>query len=158
MHAPLYIDPRIRDFVFIPLIVLMVVVQIMRIFAMKYMNEPKNRMLEPAKMGYRTLNGTLFEADADLTREMPEQQNQIDIPKLLDTTEDSNAREIQALARSGRVRKNAEFLPESAVKTRKQYFTKEKDGYLLNDKVSAGGMNMMAGSPDMMNGMLKQNF
>jgi len=156
MHASLYIDPRIRDYVFIPLIVLMVVVQLMRIFGMKYMNEPKNRLLDPAKIAYRTLHGTLFLADADLSREMPENKEIIDIPKLLDSTEDSNAREIQALNRSARFRKSNEFLPENAIKTRKQYFCKDKDGYLLKE-VSAGGMNPM-GNPDMMNSMLKQNL
>jgi hypothetical protein len=94
MHTPLFFDPRIRDYVFIPLVVLMVVVQLMRIYGMKYMNEPKNRLLEPAKLAYRTLHGTLFQNDADLSREMPENKAIIDIPKLLDTAVDQNAREI----------------------------------------------------------------
>ena len=66
----------------------------MRIYGMKYMNEPKNRLLEPAKVAYRTLHGTIFANDADLSREMPENKEIIDIPKLLDEAEDSNAREI----------------------------------------------------------------
>jgi len=35
------------------------------------MNAPKNPLLEPAKVAYRTLHGTIFERDADVTRDMP---------------------------------------------------------------------------------------
>ena len=35
-----------------------------------------------------TTNETLFLADADLSREMPENKQQVDIPKLLDEAED----------------------------------------------------------------------
>jgi len=42
MHAQIYLDTRIRDYVFIPLIILMVGVQLLRITVMKYLNSPNN--------------------------------------------------------------------------------------------------------------------
>lgn len=60
------------------------------------------------------------------------------------------------MARSNRIRKSAEFLPESTVKVRKSYYIDEKQGY-LNKKVQAANPMGAMMSPDMMNGMLKQN-
>jgi len=60
------LDPRIRDYVFIPLVIMMVGVQLLRITAMRYMNAPDNKLLKPAKTSYRTLQGTYFEKDADM--------------------------------------------------------------------------------------------
>jgi len=125
----------------------------MRILGMRYMNEPKNPLLEPAKLAFKTLHGTLFEQDADVSREMP--SDQIDISKMIEESEDSNKREAQALQRSQRFRKMSEFLPEQAVRSRKAYFCTEKTGFLERD-VPASNMNMM-NNPDMMNNMLKQN-
>jgi hypothetical protein len=61
-----------------------------------------------------------------------------------------------ALARSTRIRKSCEYLPEDAVRIRKSYFCKEGTGY-FNKQVP---FNPMAGmmNPDMMSGMLKQNI
>jgi hypothetical protein len=58
------------------------------------------------------------------------------------------------LARSVRIRKAAEFLPEEAVKLRKAYYCRDTTGY-FNKKVTAANplANMM--NPDMMSGMLK---
>lgn len=83
--------------------------------------------------------------------------DQIDIPKMLETKEDSgNMREAQGLARAAHLRKNSEWLPESAVKIRKAYFCTEKTGF-LEKEVVVPQVNMMA-NPDMMNNMLKQNI
>lgn len=65
-------DPRIRDYVFVPLVFLMFSLQILRIMAMRYMNEPKNKMLDKAKLAYKSLFGTIFERDADRERQMPD--------------------------------------------------------------------------------------
>jgi hypothetical protein len=51
--------------------------QLLRILAMKYMNEPKNPLVEPAKISYKALHTTIFEADADMAKEIPD--GQIDI-------------------------------------------------------------------------------
>jgi len=45
MHDKIFIDPRIRDYVFLPLVFLMFNLQVLRLMAMRYMNEPKNKLL-----------------------------------------------------------------------------------------------------------------
>ena len=56
---------------FLPLCVLMIAVQLLRIYGMKYMSEPKNPLLEPAKVSYKALHSTIFEGDADMSKEVP---------------------------------------------------------------------------------------
>ena len=82
MHSSIYLDPRIRDYVFVPLVFLMFTLQILRIMAMRFMNEPKNKMLEKAHVAYASLFGTLFEKDADRERRLPE--GQIDVLKVIE--------------------------------------------------------------------------
>ncbi len=60
-----------------------------------------------------------------------------------------------ALARSTKVRKTCEFLPEDSVKLRKSYFCKETTGYFTKTRTSNPLASMM--NPDMMSNMLKQN-
>ena len=154
MHAQLLIDPRIRDYVFLPLCVLMIAVQLLRIYGMKYMNEPKNPLLEPAQVSYKALQGTLFEADADMSKELP--SGQIDIAKILEEGDKGQNREVKAMLRSQKLRLCAEFLPENSLKVRKAYFCNEQNGF-LNRVVETPKMDLM-GNPDMMNNMLKQNL
>lgn len=45
MKQTLYIDPRIRDYVFIPLVILMVIVALLRYFITKLMYAPDNALL-----------------------------------------------------------------------------------------------------------------
>jgi len=90
MHAQLFIDPRIRDYVFIPLVLLMAFIQLLRIHGIKMMNEPKNALLDPVKVSFKTLQGTIFQDDADADRELPE--GQIDIGECLKNIE-PNVRE-----------------------------------------------------------------
>ena len=60
------------------------------------------------------------------------------------------------MARSTRIRKACEFLPEDSVKLRKSYYCREQTGY-FNKKVA--GVNPMAMmNPDMMGNMMKQNI
>ena len=74
-------DPRIRNYVFLPLVILMLCMQLLRFMAMRWMNEPKNKLLDRAKMSYTTLRDTIFEADADKDRRLPNEP--IDMIKLL---------------------------------------------------------------------------
>jgi hypothetical protein len=37
------------------------------------MNEPKNPLLEPAKLSFKTLHQTLFESDADMSKQDPKE-------------------------------------------------------------------------------------
>ena len=141
MHDKIFIDPRIRDYVFLPLVFLMFNLQVLRLMAMRYMNEPKNKLLEKAKLSYATLFGTIFEKDADKERRMPDEQ--VEIVKMLEERTDTDARETQALARSKKVRSKAEWLPEGAIKNRKQFYCKEGEGYLNRQIAAANPMNMM---------------
>lgn len=78
----MHIDPRIRDYVFLPLCILMLAVQLLRILGMRYMNEPKNPQLLPAAMSFATLRQTLFELDADMSAQPPAEQ--LDICKVIE--------------------------------------------------------------------------
>jgi hypothetical protein len=102
MHAQIYLDTRIRDYVFIPLIILMVGVQLLRITTMKYLNAPNNKLVKPARLAYRTLQGTYFERDADAKRELPNEP--VDVKKCLEEGTPSDAKEGMALTRSTRIR------------------------------------------------------
>ena len=147
-------DPRIRDYVFLPLVILMFSMQFLRIMGMRYMNEPKNKLLERARLAYTTLVDTLFDRDCDRDRRLPDEP--IDIQQILDEGTPVDAKEMQALNRSKRIRKMHEFLPESAVKTRKAFFCHDKDGYLAREVKAPNPMNLA--NPDMMNNMLKSNI
>ena len=155
MHAQIYLDPRIRDYVFIPLVFLMFGMQMIRIMAMRYMNEPKNKLVEPASLAYKTLFGTIFESDANVNRNLPDEP--IDINKCIEEGTDTNTKEGQALKRSQRLRKGHEFLTESTMRTRKAYYSNTTNGYFNKEVAAANPMNMMT-NPDMMNTMLKQNI
>ena len=91
MHAQIFLDPRIRDYVFLPLVFLMFSMQLLRIMAMRYMNEPKNKLLNSAKLAYASLFGTIFEKDADKERRLPDEQ--VDIVKMIEAGTEVDARE-----------------------------------------------------------------
>lgn len=154
MHAQIYIDPQVRDYVFIPLVFLMFGMQMIRIMAMRYMNEPKNKLLEPANVAYKTLFGCIFESDANVNRNLPDEP--IDINKCIEEGTDVNNKEGSALKRSQRLRKGHEFLTESTMRTRKAYYGNSSNGYFNKNVEAANPMNMMT-NPDMMSTMLKQN-
>jgi hypothetical protein len=65
-------DPAIRDYVFLPLCLLMLTFNILRTMGFRYMNEQKNHLLEPAKLSFKALHQTCFEADADMSKESPQ--------------------------------------------------------------------------------------
>jgi hypothetical protein len=122
----------------------------------RYINEPKNFLLEPARISYATLRNTLMHNDADRSKEPKEEDDQIDVYKVLDGV-DMTHRETQALKRSNRIRKCCDAIPENSIKMRKAYFCNSKDGYLNKEPGTASQANMMT-DPNMMNNMLKQNM
>lgn len=63
----------------------------LRILGMRYMNEPRNPLLEPAKLSYKTLHQTMFDTDADMSKEAP--RDQIDISKVLEEGDKTQKRE-----------------------------------------------------------------
>lgn len=69
MKQTLYIDPRIRDNVFFPLIILMVLVSLLRFFVTKIMYSPDSPALQKVRMSHRTLKKTILEKYADFTND-----------------------------------------------------------------------------------------
>ena len=61
------------------------------------------------------------------------------------------------MMRSGKIRKNANYLPEQSVKQRKAYFCTKDTGY-FEKKVVFNQMAQMMANPDMMGNMVKQNI
>ena len=64
------------------------------------------------------------------------------------------ARQMNVLTRSSRFRQNAQFIPPSAFKIRKDYFSAKKTG-LLAQKQEAPENPMMSGNPNMQMDMMK---
>ena len=159
--STLFLDPRIRDNVFLPIIALMTIVTLLRFFITKLMNTPDNPLLHPASVSYNSLKNTIFERYADLRKEPPPEE-EFDIKKAFKGIKDDIKDKYflyssfsTALARSTKIRKSCEMLPEDSVKLRKAYFCKEEGGYFVQTRKSNQLANMM--NPDMMSGMLKQN-
>ena len=125
MVQSLYIDPRIRDNVFIPLVILMVIVSFLRYFVSRIMYSQDSPMLKPASMSIRVLRGSLFEDVADLNKEVQEEQQQLDLVKVVDEQVKDDTKDNNALMRSSRIRKNCEFLLEDSLKIRKSYYCRE---------------------------------
>jgi hypothetical protein len=78
-------------------------------------------------MSHRTLKKTFLEKQADFTKDEAPGLD-LDLPKLLEDKVKTDTKEGSALARSTRIRKASEFLPEDAVKLRKSYYCAEKTG------------------------------
>ena len=72
MKQTLYIDPRIRDYVFFPLVILMFFISILRIYITKLMAAPDTPLLKKASVSFDVLRRTLFEKDADIAKEKVE--------------------------------------------------------------------------------------
>ena len=151
MKQTLYLDPRIRDYVFVPLVVLMVIVALLRYYVTKIMYAPDNALLQPVAMSYRSLKKTIFEKLTDFTKDDP---GEVNVLKLLEDVK-SDFKDTNALARSSRIRTNCEYLPEDAVKARKSYFCREETGYFNRKAAAVNPLAMM--NPDMMSNMMKQN-
>lgn len=79
MKQTLYIDPRIRDYVFIPLVILMVIVALLRYYITKIMYAPDNAVLQPAVLSFKALKKTIFEKLADFTKDEPGEINVIQL-------------------------------------------------------------------------------
>lgn len=69
MKQTLFIDPRIRDNVFIPLVILMMIVAVLRYYITKLMYQPDSPLLHKASLSHKVLKQTLLERYADLGKE-----------------------------------------------------------------------------------------
>lgn len=90
MKQTLYIDPRIRDNVFIPLVLLMLIVSFLRYYITKLMYQPDNPVIHRVALSAKTLKKTIFEKLADFKKEDPPE---VDVPKLLETEVKNEFRE-----------------------------------------------------------------
>ena len=77
----LYIDPRIRDNVFIPLVILMLLVSLLRASITKLMYAPDNPVLAKVGLSFRALKKTILEKGADFTKDEP---GEVDLYKVLE--------------------------------------------------------------------------
>ena len=64
----LFIDPRIRDNVFLPMVVLMFLVNYLRFFMTKILNKQTNPLLEKPSISFNSLRGTMLEHKADVSK------------------------------------------------------------------------------------------
>jgi hypothetical protein len=69
MKQTLFIDPRIRDNVFVPLVILMVLVSLLRFFVTKLMYSPDSPALHQVSLSHKTLKKTVFEGQADFNKD-----------------------------------------------------------------------------------------
>ena len=147
-----FFDPKIRDNVFLPMVVLMFLVNLLRFYFTKVLNTQSNSLTDNASMSHRNLKGTMLEHKADISKE--HWQSEGDLDKCLKKIKD-DVKFGRAMMRSTRIRQNANYLPENAVKQRKAYFCTNETGY-LNQKVKYNQMAQLQ-NPDMMKNMMKGN-
>lgn len=105
MHQALVLDSQIRDFVFIPLIVMVFFIGILRYAGRDLMMNKGKKDPDPIM----------------ITKEMLENDELIDLGEIqsqIEGTEHYN----NALTRSGRFRVNCDHLPPDSIKIRKAYF------------------------------------
>lgn len=127
MVNALYFDPKIRDYVFLPMIVLMFFVNYLRFYLTKLLNSNSNPLLEKASLSYKTLRGTMLESRSDENKEIKQDGEEVDLNTCLEKIKD-DIKYGAAVIRSNRIRKACNFLPEDSVKKRKAYFCTNETG------------------------------
>lgn len=110
----LFIDPRIRDNVFLPMILLMFLVTYLRFYMTKVLNAPSNPMTEKASISFRNLRGTMLEHKADANKQ-DRSDAEVDLNACLGKIKADN-KHAAAIVRSTRIRKACNYLPENSVK------------------------------------------
>lgn len=65
MVQNLFIDPRIRDNVFLPMVLLMFLINYIRFYMTKVLNAQSNPLAEAASISHRNLRGTILESKHD---------------------------------------------------------------------------------------------
>ncbi|PNH09431.1 ER membrane protein complex subunit 3 [Tetrabaena socialis] len=113
---PLVLDAAVRDWVFIPLTLAIVLMKLIT----QYMHQ-------------------LFNSPPPSNKELKE------------------LKEMQAVARAGRVRGYGRFIPETSFKMRKEYFAGEK-GIFAQKAVTRSPQETMATDPSVMVDMMKKNL
>lgn len=114
MAYQLLIDPRIRDNVMLPMVLLMFLVNYLRFFMTKILNAQSNSLLEKASISYKTLRGTMLEIKADAAKERSG-EDEVDLNACLGKIKD-DVKYNSAVMRSNKMRKASNFLPENSIK------------------------------------------
>ena len=154
MSVQLLIDPRIRDNVMLPMVLLMFLVNYIRFCMTKILNSQSNSLLDKASLSYKTLRGTILEIKADTSKERSG-EDEVDLNACLAKIK-PDIKHGAAVARSNKIRKASNFLPENTVKQRKAYICTPETGVLFQ-KFDHNPMGAMLNNRDMMSGMIKQN-
>lgn len=127
----LHIDPSIRNWVFFPITIITIMVNLLVKYLTLYLN--KNNNSKEALKSQSTEN--------DIKQELK--------------SRDIDIKVTSSLKRSERLRKNFMFISEKGFKVRKAYFCKEGEG-LFNQTLENKPGEMM--NPNMMFDMVKKNF
>ena len=96
---------------------------------MRVLNRQSNPLLDKPSVSFRTLRGTILESRCDMDKK-PSNTEELDIVSICEKIK-PDSKHGQAIARSGKIRGNAHFLPEESVKMRKNYYTNKDKGYLI---------------------------
>ena len=139
MQQALVIDSQIRDLVFIPLIIMVFFIGIL-----KYAG--RDLMMNRGKKDPEPLH---------ITKSMIENTEPIEFEKIHESVEGDEP-DNNAIQRSTIMRTNGHCLPAESVRKRKVYFCKHDTGYFRKEKKSNPLQAMM--NPEMMTGMIKGQF
>ena len=110
----LFIDPRIRDNVFLPMVILMFLVNYFRFYMTKVLNSQSNPLTETASISFKNLRGTMLEHKADPNKQHKDEE-EVDLNACLGKIKD-DMKHGSAIIRSTRIRKACNYLPENSVK------------------------------------------
>ena len=103
MHQAIVLDSQIRDFVFLPLIAMIFIIGVMRIYLRP---APESQAPKTISVSRQSIEGEPLEFDfKELKEEIPD-----------------DAKFGNAITRAAKLRKNGNYLPSSAVKNRKAFF------------------------------------
>mmetsp|Transcript_19997 Transcript_19997/g.22326 ORF Transcript_19997/g.22326 Transcript_19997/m.22326 type:complete len:287 (-) Transcript_19997:44-904(-) len=139
MHQPIVLDGQIRDFVFIPLIIMVFFIGILRYAGRDLMMNKGKKDPEPLQ----------------ITKEMLSNDELIEFDKIQEEVTGDEP-DNNALVRSQIMRANGHHIPAESMKKRKAYFCKHETGYFRKEKTNNPLQAMM--NPEMMTGMLKGQF
>ena len=152
----LMLDPNIRDFVFLPMVVIMLVLGLAKTFTRDIMGgQNESQMVQKLKKPIKIVLDESVEA--------------LDLEKILNEIEDETKHGYiqyiyiyiyiyyrQAHMRSQRILSRLAYLPEKAVRVRKSYFCR-KDYGIFQKEVKSNPMGAML-NPNMMTNMMKSQF
>lgn len=131
----------------------MFIVNYLRFNMTKILNSKSDPMFETASISFKNLRGSMLEHKADANKHVAD-ESEVNLNACLDKIKAEKLHSM-AIARSVRIRKNCNYLPENSIKQRKAYYCTKESGY-LEKKYKFNQMAMLQ-DPDMMGNMIKGN-